>query len=273
MRAPRILFVLGKGGVGRSTVSAALGLAAARRGERVLVFGWTVADPIAPWFGKPPAGTTPVEIAANLSVSTYSLDEALRAYFVDHLHLPRFHRRVVRSAGVRALVDAVPGIVVRSAGARWAARPRSRPRSHRRRTRRSGSFGRSFASGMLERVAAARRHIERDARLLLVTTIRDDAAATAAAIATALRSIGLAPTAMLVNRSLPAAVVGELAGVDAGSLPEADRSLVRYARAYAATQASVVDAVRDLSPARIMVPLVAHGEAGLVEIAAALRSD
>jgi anion-transporting ArsA/GET3 family ATPase len=108
--SPRIVFVLGKGGVGRSTVSAALGLAAARRGHRVLVLGWTIADPIAPWFGLEPAGTSPVMIAPRLSIATYSLDEALRAYFVDHLHLARFYRRVVHGRAVRALVDATPGI-------------------------------------------------------------------------------------------------------------------------------------------------------------------
>ena len=33
----RLLFVAGKGGVGRTTVAAALGLAAARRGKRTIV--------------------------------------------------------------------------------------------------------------------------------------------------------------------------------------------------------------------------------------------
>jgi hypothetical protein len=107
---PRILFVLGKGGVGRSTVSAALGLAASRRGERVLVFEWTIMDPISPWFGLAPASSTPVEVAPGLAVTSYSLDEALRAYFVDHLGFERFYRRVVRSGAVHALVEAAPGI-------------------------------------------------------------------------------------------------------------------------------------------------------------------
>lgn len=109
-RSPRIVFVLGKGGVGRSTVSAALALAAAARGERALVFEWTIADPIAPWFGRPSAGTDPVEVTPGVSVVTYTLEDALRAYFVDHLHIPRFHRQVVRSASVRGFVDAAPGL-------------------------------------------------------------------------------------------------------------------------------------------------------------------
>lgn len=102
--------MLGKGGVGRSTLSTALALAAARRGERALVFGWTVSDPIGPWFGRAPAGATPVELEPGLSVATYSLEASVRSYFVDHLRLPRVHRHVVGSAPVRALMDAAPGI-------------------------------------------------------------------------------------------------------------------------------------------------------------------
>ena len=106
----RIVFVLGKGGVGRTTVSTALGLSLAERGERVLVLEWTVAEAIAPWFGLAPAGVQPVLVAPGLSVANYRLDEALRAYFVDHLHLGAFYRHVVNGQHVRRLIEAAPGI-------------------------------------------------------------------------------------------------------------------------------------------------------------------
>lgn len=107
---PRVVFVLGKGGVGRSTVAAALGSALAARGERVLVVEWTVAEPIAPWFGLPPAGVVPQEIEPRLSVANYELAWGLRAYFVDHLHLRRFYQHVIDGAPVRRLIEAAPGI-------------------------------------------------------------------------------------------------------------------------------------------------------------------
>lgn len=107
---PRIVFVLGKGGVGRSTVSTALGLSLTARGERVLVLEWAVADPIAPWFGLPPAEVQPAEVAPGLSVANYRLEEALRAYFVDHLRLARFYRHVVNGGPMRRLIEAAPGI-------------------------------------------------------------------------------------------------------------------------------------------------------------------
>lgn len=106
----RIVFVLGKGGVGRSTVSTALGLMLAERGERVLVLEWTVAEPIAPWFGLAPAGAQPILVAPGLSVANYRLDEALRAYFVDHLRLPRFYRHIVSGPQLHGLIEAAPGI-------------------------------------------------------------------------------------------------------------------------------------------------------------------
>jgi anion-transporting ArsA/GET3 family ATPase len=107
---PRVVFVLGKGGVGRSTVATALGSTLAGRGERVLVFEWALSEAIAPWFGIPPAGIEPVEVAPRLSVANFHLDDALRAFFVGHLGMGAFYRHVVHGRAVRRLVEAAPGI-------------------------------------------------------------------------------------------------------------------------------------------------------------------
>jgi anion-transporting ArsA/GET3 family ATPase len=109
-RLPRVVFVLGKGGVGRSTVAAALGLQLARQGRRACVFGWTLADPIAPWFGATPAGLDPRPVAPRLHVANYRLDDTLELYFVHHLRLPRVYRHVIRGTHVRRLIEAAPGI-------------------------------------------------------------------------------------------------------------------------------------------------------------------
>lgn len=107
---PRILFVLGKGGVGRSTVAAALGLARAARGERVLILEWALADTIGPWFGVPPAGPAPVAIAPRLCACNFTLDEALRAYFVDHLHAGLIYRHVIKARSVARMLEVAPGL-------------------------------------------------------------------------------------------------------------------------------------------------------------------
>lgn len=110
LQLPRIVFVMGKGGVGRSTLATALGLVCAQRGERVLVVEWVVSEVIAPWFGLPPAGVRPCEVTPKLFVQNYRLDEALRAYFVDHLRLKLLFRKVIDGPHVRRLIEAAPGI-------------------------------------------------------------------------------------------------------------------------------------------------------------------
>ncbi|MEW5740620.1 MAG: ArsA-related P-loop ATPase [Myxococcota bacterium] len=109
---PRILFVVGKGGVGRSTVATALGLHFASKGERVLLVEWTVTETIAPWFGKPAVapGFTPVEVAPGLSVMNYELHAVLRSYFVEHLGLDIFYRRIIEGAAVQRLIESAPGL-------------------------------------------------------------------------------------------------------------------------------------------------------------------
>ena len=107
---PRILFVFGKGGVGRSTIAAAVGLLLAERGERVLILEWAVADTIGPWFGGAPSGSTYAEIAPRVHVTNFALDEALRAYFVDHLHVGLIYRHVIRAHQVARMLDVAPGL-------------------------------------------------------------------------------------------------------------------------------------------------------------------
>ncbi len=107
---PRVVFVLGKGGVGRSTVATALATALARSGERVLVFQWALAEAIGPWFGLSPVGIAPRLVSPDVSVANFRLDDALRLFFEDHLKMGMFYRTVVRGAAIHRLIEAAPGI-------------------------------------------------------------------------------------------------------------------------------------------------------------------
>lgn len=109
-RLPPLVFVLGKGGVGRSTIAAALGVACAARGERTLMVQWTVSDAISRWFDHAPAGHNEVELARNLSTMSFSAQAAMREYFVDHLHLGLLYRAVVSNRQVQRATRAVPGM-------------------------------------------------------------------------------------------------------------------------------------------------------------------
>jgi anion-transporting ArsA/GET3 family ATPase len=62
----RLLFVTGKGGVGKTTVAASLGLAAARAGKRTMVCEVSEQERISAAFGHEPAGFDEVEVADGL---------------------------------------------------------------------------------------------------------------------------------------------------------------------------------------------------------------
>jgi hypothetical protein len=107
---PPIVFVLGKGGVGRSTVAAALGAGCAARGERVLVLQWAVTDALSPWFGLSPTGFHQQQLAPNLATRNFSLDAAFEQYFVEHLHARAFYRTVIENRHVQRAIAAAPGL-------------------------------------------------------------------------------------------------------------------------------------------------------------------
>ncbi len=107
---PPVVFVLGKGGVGRTTIAAALGAGFASRGERVIVAQWSVEDALSPWFGLPPTRFRAQQLLPNLATKNYSMDEAFEQYFVEHLHMRAFYRAVVSNRHVRRAMRAAPGL-------------------------------------------------------------------------------------------------------------------------------------------------------------------
>ncbi len=75
----RALILLGKGGVGKTSVSAALALTAARRGARVLAMESDSHAPLASQLGCDP-GFAPVEAAPNLHLMVLDGSRALEEY-------------------------------------------------------------------------------------------------------------------------------------------------------------------------------------------------
>jgi len=127
---------------------------------------------------------------------------------------------------------------------------------------------------LLVRVERARAWFaDDDTELLLVTSPRDTGAAGARQLLDALHGEGLSPRAVIVNRTWPAALADELAGV---AIPGAE-PLVAYARAQLAAQAGVLAAVRDWAATVIALP--SHADLGaarrpaLIELGEALRRE
>lgn len=92
-------------------------------------------------------------------------------------------------------------------------------------------------------------------RVLLITTVREDAAVTARHLAAALRAVDIPPSAVVLNRALPEGTERALARCIAPEAPGA-RALVHYAQRYAAMQARVRLGVESLAPATVALPAV-----------------
>jgi anion-transporting ArsA/GET3 family ATPase len=107
--ASRLVIVAGKGGVGKTTVSAAMAAAAARSGLSVLLVELSVGTGLASLFGREPMGYDAVELAPGVQGRTITPDEALLDYLRDH-GLSRISKRLVSSGALEIVATAAPGI-------------------------------------------------------------------------------------------------------------------------------------------------------------------
>ena len=96
----KLIFVTGKGGVGRTTVASALGLGFAEAGENTLIVQWSFRDFISPQWNRDPCGHKHVEIQKNLSVMNFDPSEAMKEYFVDHLNMKLLYNLVLQNKQV-----------------------------------------------------------------------------------------------------------------------------------------------------------------------------
>ncbi len=106
----RLVVVTGKGGVGKSTVAAALALLAARRGKRVLVAEVDARERIAPMLGGRPSG--PVVRQAVPGISTVNVDprHALEEYALLVVKVRAIYQAVFENRVVRFFLRAVPSL-------------------------------------------------------------------------------------------------------------------------------------------------------------------
>ena len=85
----RFVINTGKGGVGKTTISAAVALAAARRGQRVLLMDMSAKERFSRMFGSPPLTVEPREVEENLFALRITPQEALEEYAIIKLRLKR----------------------------------------------------------------------------------------------------------------------------------------------------------------------------------------
>jgi anion-transporting ArsA/GET3 family ATPase len=106
----RLVFVTGKGGVGKSTVSIALGLAAAAQGRRTIVCEVASQENASRVFKKGEVGFNEVEVADNLWAISIDPDESLREYLLLQLKIRAMRDLLVRSRIFNYLAAATPGL-------------------------------------------------------------------------------------------------------------------------------------------------------------------
>jgi Mrp family chromosome partitioning ATPase len=105
----RLAVVTGKGGVGKSTVAAALALHAVRRGKRVLVCEVNAQERIAPLLGCRPVGAHIRELQPRLHAVNVTPQEALREYGLKVVRFQTIYDAVFENRMVRHFLGIVPG--------------------------------------------------------------------------------------------------------------------------------------------------------------------
>ncbi len=100
----------GKGGTGKSTLSAALALAAAARGKRVLVCEVTARERVSELLGSPPAGADLRQLRPNLWAVHVRPREAMREYGIMTLHSETLYNLVFERKVVRYFLKAAPSL-------------------------------------------------------------------------------------------------------------------------------------------------------------------
>ena len=106
----RFVIVAGKGGVGKSTVCAALGLAAARRGLRTIIAELDTREKAPLFFGRPESGSQPQELVENLFSINIQPSSALREYGLRKLRFSRLYDLVFENDAIKRLLNTVPGM-------------------------------------------------------------------------------------------------------------------------------------------------------------------
>ena len=106
----RLVFVAGKGGVGKSTVSLALGLAAAAQGKRVIVCEVGSAEHASRVFRRAEIGFHEVELADNLWTISIDPDDSMREYLLLQLKVRAMGDLLTRSRIFTYLAAATPGL-------------------------------------------------------------------------------------------------------------------------------------------------------------------
>jgi anion-transporting ArsA/GET3 family ATPase len=106
----RLIFITGKGGVGKTTVSVALGLRAAAEGKRTIVCEVSSQENASRIFEHTQVGFHEVEMEENLWSISIDPDESMREYVLLQLKVRAMRDMLFRSRIFNYLAAATPGL-------------------------------------------------------------------------------------------------------------------------------------------------------------------
>jgi anion-transporting ArsA/GET3 family ATPase len=105
----RLVFVTGKGGVGKTTVAAALGLAAARSGKRTIICEVARQERVSRAFHREGVGPRETELADDLYAISIDPQQSLEEYLEDQLGSKRLAHLMFRNRIFDYFAAATPG--------------------------------------------------------------------------------------------------------------------------------------------------------------------
>jgi len=106
----RLQFFTGKGGVGKSTVTAALALLAARKGKKVLIVEIDTNSTMRRIFNAPFVGFVPLEVRDGIYVININPEEALAEYIQEHVKIQRVARKISQNSILQYFFKAAPAV-------------------------------------------------------------------------------------------------------------------------------------------------------------------
>jgi anion-transporting ArsA/GET3 family ATPase len=106
----RLVFVTGKGGVGKSTVSIAMGIRAAMEGKRTIVVEVASTENTSRIFRQEEVGYKEVEVMNDLWAISIDPDDSMREYVLLQLKVKAMRDLLFRSRMFTYLADATPGL-------------------------------------------------------------------------------------------------------------------------------------------------------------------
>ncbi len=106
----QLVLITGKGGVGKTLLTAAMGKVAAARGKRTLLIESATRDQLAPLFGIPDTGHSEARAGERLSVINLNPPDNFREYVVKYLNQKRLYETVFSNRVVDSFINTVPGL-------------------------------------------------------------------------------------------------------------------------------------------------------------------